>query len=99
MQERISYSEFIDWMAYAQIEPLPEARADLRNALLLLLLAHINKGKRGKKLKLETFLPDWWRDRKDPRRLAAKFRALTSQLDTEEAEVEEIAQGANVRRA
>jgi len=81
LQERMSYAEFVEWHTYAQIEPLPEARADLRNALQMLLLIKVNQGKKQKKLKLETFLPDWWDDRKDPRRLAAKFRALTAHLD------------------
>lgn len=74
----MSHAEFVQWAAFASIEPLPEARADLRNALSMLILAHVNKGKGGKKLKLEMFLPDWWADRRDPRRLAAKFMALTA---------------------
>jgi hypothetical protein len=81
----MSHAEFVDWAAFASIEPLPEARADLRNALSMLILAHIHRGKGGKKLKLEMFLPDWWADRRDPRRLAAKFMALTANLNEEEA--------------
>ena len=77
----MSYAEFIEWHAFAQIEPLPEARADLRNALMMLLQAKVSQGKKQKKIKLETFLPDWWNAKRDPRRLAAKFRALTAHLD------------------
>jgi len=81
LQERMSYAEMVEWRAFAQIEPLPQARADIRNALQLLTLVKVNQGKKQRKLKLETFLPDWWNERRDPRRLAAKFRALTAHLD------------------
>lgn len=77
----MSHAEFIDWMAFASIEPLPSQRADLHTAMLMFLTAQTNKKKGGAKLKLDAFIPDFWQDKRDPRRLAAKFRMLTSHLD------------------
>lgn len=86
MLTRMSHAELVDWMAFASTEPLPQARADLHTAMLMFLITLTNKKKGGKKLKLDAFLPDFWQDKRDPRRLAAKFRALTAHLDEPEEE-------------
>ena len=46
--------------------------------MLMTLLALIFRSKRGRKVKFEHFLPDWWADRKSPAALMAKFRGLTA---------------------
>jgi hypothetical protein len=77
LQQRMSHAEFVEWAAFAESEPLPGRREDLRAGLLMMLLANLFKGKGGPKLKLMNFLPDWWEDRRSPASLAAKFRGLT----------------------
>ena len=67
-------------MAFVEHEPLPERRADFRNAMLMTLFASINKGKRGKTPKLTDMLPDWWNDKRRPDALARKFRGLTANV-------------------
>ena len=51
--------EFLDWMAYASIEPIGEKRQDLRFAMLACTIANLVKGavgSKGKPSKLEDFL-------------------------------------------
>lgn len=77
----MSHAEYVDWAAFAEIEPLPAMRGDIQTAMLLLMLYTINKGKKGRKLKLTDLVPDWWNDKRSPRSLERKFRALTAHLD------------------
>lgn len=35
MLEKISYEELLDWMAYAEVEPWPDVRADWNNAYIV----------------------------------------------------------------
>src|SRR5262245_52440941 len=96
----MSHQEFVEWAAFAESEPLPGRREDLRAGLLMMLLANIFKGKGGPKLKLANFLPDWWEDRRSPAALAAKFRALTGAGAAGGREEEEIpASGRRTRDA
>lgn len=74
----MSYAEFVEWQAFAAHEPIGDDRADLRSALLLNLLANVHKGKNARKPKLTDFITDFWNERRGPRALAAKFRALTA---------------------
>ena len=59
MLETLSYAEYISWVARYSIEPFPEERADLRNAMLMALLANVNAGK-GQNFTVEQFMPDFW---------------------------------------
>lgn len=63
-QAAISCAEFTDWLAYYQLEPFGEERADLRNAILCALIANLLRGK-GRRAKLKDFLP---RFDEEPRR-------------------------------
>lgn len=55
-QARIGSAEFTDWLAYYQLEPFGEERADLRHAVLCALVANIFRGK-GRRAKLTDFMP------------------------------------------
>ena len=55
LQRMIDSKEFAEWMAYYQIEPFGEERADLREAMVPFMLANAF-GEKGKKPKLEDFL-------------------------------------------
>jgi hypothetical protein len=89
----MSHAEFVEWAAFAAVEPLPQARADLHTAMQMLLHLSINRKKGSKKLTLEKMMPDWWRDRRSPRALEAKFRALTAHLDQPDQAAEDEEDG------
>lgn len=86
LEARLSHAEYVGWRAFAEHEPIGAARDDLHTAMNMLLLATVNKGKRGKKPKLEDFLIDYWSDRKRPEAIARKFRALTEMAAHAESE-------------
>jgi len=52
----MSAQEFAEWIAYAQVEPWGEQRADLRAALICKILADINTPKGKAAPKLEDFM-------------------------------------------
>lgn len=54
LQARMSSREFSEWQAYAQVEPIGALRADLRNAMLMTLIANIY---RDPKKRPEPFTP------------------------------------------
>jgi hypothetical protein len=55
MMERMSAEEFAGWMAYAQIEPFGEPRADLRAGLQWITGINMWLGKGRKPLRLEDY--------------------------------------------
>ena len=55
-RERIDAAEFGAWQAFYRLEPFGEERADLRNAMLCLLVASFGGSKRGRKPKLADFM-------------------------------------------
>ncbi len=59
MLGRMGADEFMDWMAYASIEPIGEKRMDLRFAMLACVISnHIKSalGNKGKPSKMEDFM-------------------------------------------
>ena len=52
----MSSCEFTEWMAFSQLEPWGEERADLRSALICKVLADINTPKDKQRMKLEDFV-------------------------------------------
>jgi len=56
---RLDSRELSEWMAYDQIEPLGEWRADLRAGIVAATLANVNRGKAQKPFKPEDFMPDF----------------------------------------
>ena len=59
--ERVSARELSEWMAYAQMEPFGEERADLRAAIVAMTVANVNRGK-GRAAKVEDFMPKFDRE-------------------------------------
>lgn len=49
---------FMEWVAYARIEPFGDQRADLRAGVLASLTANANRGKRGKSYQPGDFFPE-----------------------------------------
>lgn len=86
LQARMSYSEFVDWMAFAQGEPLGEARADLRNAQQMALLANVNRdsSKHPTPYAAKDFIPDWWGEATQAptvNNVLDKFRAISARIN------------------
>lgn len=57
--ERIDSREFSEWMAYAEIEPFGEERADLRSGIIAATVANANRNpkKRRRPFKPIDFVP------------------------------------------
>jgi hypothetical protein len=55
----MSSKEFSEWMAYAQLEPFGEERADLRMAILASLIANANRDpkKKSSPYEVSDFMP------------------------------------------
>lgn len=55
----MSSKEFAEWMAYAQIEPFGDERADMRMAILASLIANVNRDPKKKSTPYEVsdFMP------------------------------------------
>lgn len=62
MLESITSVQLSEWMAYAAIEPFGEERADLRNAMLMSLIANVNRDekKRSDPFTPAEFMPKFW---------------------------------------
>jgi hypothetical protein len=58
MLRELSFGQFLEWMAYSQLEPFDERRADARAASICSLLANIHRDpkKRSKPFELTDFL-------------------------------------------
>lgn len=79
LRATMSYSEFVEWQGYYQIEPWDELRADWRSGLVAAVLANVNRKKDSKTYKPDDFMPkftgpkddaDDWRVMQDRIRLA-----------------------------
>jgi hypothetical protein len=60
----MSSMEFAEWLAYSQIEPWGEERADLRTALICKVSADINTPAGKPRAKLEDFMLKFDQERK-----------------------------------
>lgn len=83
----MSHSEFVDWMAFASCEPLPEARADLRSAQHMALLANVNRdaSKHATPYAARDFILDWWGEREEEAGggLLHKFRLISERVNAQ----------------
>lgn len=77
----MAYTEFLAWLAFAESEPLPERRADIRHAQALALLANVNRDPKKSPVKASAFLPDWWPEQPTGNSVAAKFRAMSERIN------------------
>ena len=57
MMERINSRELTEWIAYWQIEPWGEERADYRSGMIASVIANVNRGKGGRRYKPQDFMP------------------------------------------
>lgn len=68
VQRTISGREFAEWLAYYQIEPWGEERADLRAGIVASTVANVHRTKSQKAYKPEDFVPKFKVPEKEPDR-------------------------------
>lgn len=56
MLEDIPSRLLTEWIAYSNLEPFGEERADLRSALIACVVANVNVGKGQKPFKIDDFM-------------------------------------------
>ena len=57
MLAEMTSNQLSEWMAYAQLEPWGEERADLRAGIIASTQANSMRGKKGKPFKPQDFMP------------------------------------------
>jgi len=60
---RISSRELAEWMAYFEIDPFGEERADLRAGIVASTVANSQRGRRGTAFKPKDFMPKFGQTR------------------------------------
>ncbi len=60
----ISSREFAEWIAYDQLEPFGEQRADLRAGITAATVANVNRGKGQRPFAAADFMPKFAEERK-----------------------------------
>lgn len=59
MLSEISADDLMEWVAYNEIEPFGEARADLRAGIVASTIANVNRPKNSRALRPGDFMPDF----------------------------------------
>lgn len=80
LQQRMSAREFAEWIAYYQLDPFGEERADLRVATLTALTANIYKKKGKPDFKPQDFMPFLPKEEKTPEEMLAFVELLNAAL-------------------
>lgn len=74
LSKRLSYEEFLEWIAYDSIEPFGDARADFRNAILCKTLVSLWSST---KSEYADFIPKFYIDpEQQAKRLKAEFELI-----------------------
>jgi hypothetical protein len=73
MLAEITSTQFAEWMAYSKIEPWGQDRDDLRMGIIASTIANVNRGKNGKPLNPQDFIPDF--EPEDEERAAERMLA------------------------
>lgn len=90
LQQRMGAAEFAAWLAFYQIEPFGEFRADMRSALVATLTAnaHRNAKKKREPFELSDFMFEFWKSGEGrearpaaSRDMMTKFMMLTANLE------------------
>ena len=77
MLAEMTSAQLSEWMAYAQLEPWGEERADLRAGIIASTQANTMKGAKGKSFKPQDFMPQYEPEDEDESaaKLMARMRA------------------------
>lgn len=69
-------NEFNEWMIYEKVEPFGDRRGDIQTAMLMALLANINRNPNSlHRYSVEDFLPNW-----EPKQVAFREQSPEEQL-------------------
>ena len=74
LQNRMSSREFAEWKAYNKISPGEPERSDLQTALMCMVYANVNKGRKGRAYTIQDFMLKF-RPKKPVRRTAGEIAA------------------------
>lgn len=70
-----------EWLAYYEVEPFGEERADLRSAIIASTMANMWRGKKSRRFKIQQFMPNFEKPKPlDGELLLQKLRAATLAL-------------------
>jgi hypothetical protein len=61
MLRQITWSQFKDWIAYSEIDPFFEERADFRDAQICATIANVNRRRGSQPYKPSDFMPKFER--------------------------------------
>lgn len=76
-QARISSQEFVEWQAYARLDPFGSERGDVQAAVVAQTVANANRGPKTPAYKLEDFVLKFDQpDALSPEDLRAKVKAI-----------------------
>ena len=91
LQDRISYEEFYQWLAFMSVEPIGDRRLDLHFAMLSTLIANVNRDpkQRSKPFELNDFMIDFWED-KPKLSLKDKFLLMSEIINAQIAQKDMI---------
>ena len=78
MLESLTYDEYIQWVAFYNVEPFAEERADLRTAILIASFVKVMGGKAEPK----DFMLDFWGTKEDKKQtteeILSKLKTITN---------------------
>jgi len=86
MLDGLTQEQLFEWMAYGQVEPFGEERADLRSAIIACVFANAHRGKGQKAFKVSDFMPKF--DKKKPQtwqQMKQTFKAFAAAHNAHEA--------------
>ena len=69
----MSSAELTEWMAFAEVEPFGEERADLRSAIVAQVIANVNRRPGTKAYRVEDFMPKFDQRAPTPEQEVALF--------------------------
>jgi len=86
LQHRISSAEFVEYLAYFQVEPWPEERADINTAIIASILANTVRDSktRPKPFTIQDFIIQYWKNtaREATQQSVERMKATMSALAT-----------------
>lgn len=82
MLEEISVHQFREWMAYAEIEPFDERRADLRSAMVTWAIVNVNRKRGSSIIPVDTFMPKFDDDVAKPAKSWQEMKAIGYMIAT-----------------
>jgi len=78
---RISSKELSEWMAYFQLEPFGEGRADLRMGILASLVSNMFTKKGSKRYTPKDFMPEFDKPKVDWREMLQKVKIINAMFN------------------